>query len=481
MIHVSREGQQFGPYTQEDAQAYLAEGSLLATDLGWTEGSAEWVPLSQLVGGGEGSPSPGPGTGCPKCGAGIEADQVICLSCGHNVDDPIEGPEVVNVAPQEKRKVPPSLTYENEVADRSSFVNSVGWGLLMASLMPVFGDGQWNVPFWGFWKLSEWQLMFNVLAPGLMGATLIFLATSMHGRGRGVIIMVLALVMAGVVIADEEVGRFNVPTPVEDTSEPIPEPLKEGEGTGVTDVPEIKIELENKNVFYEKMDFEPDDHMVSILVFIVAWFGIAIGAKSRYYRIESAPAYIISTIGALAMIVFWFLPGMYGMPVMAAVEALSDNIYLGAGLLLMMVMQLTAAGFCLINTLGKRPSQMKKFANIAVMLTVTSIAMPVLPVWGKVIYEETVDDHARAQKRSDYVGSQFGKIWTGAQMTQKNLALDKVEKPLNAVIGAVCGWLMTGVKYVAWLGGVLILFPLGITEMICGTREQDEGFIVQQQ
>ena len=69
MIHVSREGQQFGPYTQEDAQAYLAEGSLLATDLGWTEGSAEWVPLSQLVGGGEGTPSPVPRTGCPKCGA----------------------------------------------------------------------------------------------------------------------------------------------------------------------------------------------------------------------------------------------------------------------------------------------------------------------------------------------------------------------------------------------------------------------------
>jgi hypothetical protein len=229
------------------------------------------------------------------------------------------------------------------------------------------------------------------------------------------------------------------------------------------------------------MDFRPGDHTVSILVFIVAWFGIATGAKSRYYRIESAPAYIIGMIGAVAMIVFWFLPGMYGMPVMAAVEALSDNIYLGAGLLLMMVMQLAAAVLCLINSLGKRPSQMKKFASTATMLIVTSIAMPVLPVWGKVIYEQTIDDHDRAKKRHEYVASQFGKIWTGTQATQKNLALDKVEKPLNAVIGAICGWLMTGVKYVAWLGGILVLFPLGITETICGTREQDEGFIVKQE
>jgi len=479
MIHVSRDGQQFGPYTQEDAQAYLADGSLLATDLGWTEGSAEWVPLPQLVGG-EGE-SLVPGIGCPKCGAGLESDQVVCLSCGHNVDDPLEASEAVPQAPQEKRKVPPSLTYENEVADRSAFVNSVGWGLLMASLMPVFGDGQWNVPFWEFWKLSEWQLMFNILAPLVIGATLIFLASSMHGRGRGVVIMVLALVMVGVVIADDEVGGFNVPTPIEDTSVPIPEPLKEDERTGDTKIPEIKIEMENTNIFYEKMEFTPGDHTVSILVFIVAWFGIATGAKSRYYRIESAPAYIIGMIGAVAMIVFWFLPGMYGMPVMAAVEALSDNIYLGAGLLLMMVMQLAAAVLCLINSLGKRPSQMKKFASTATMLIVTSIAMPVLPVWGKVIYEETVDDHDRAKKRHDYVASQFGKIWTGTQATQKNLALDKVEKPLNAVVGAICGWLMTGVKYVSWLGGVLILFPLGITETICGTREQDEGFIVKQE
>ena len=161
MIHVSREGQQFGPYTQEDVQAYLAEGRLLATDLGWTEGSAEWVPLPQLVGGEVGAPPSVQGIGCPKCGAGLEADQVICLSCGHNVDDPVDDPEAVPVAPQEKRKVPPSLTYEDEMADRSSFVNSVGWGLLMASFMTVFGDGQWNIPFWKFWEQTEWQAIFS--------------------------------------------------------------------------------------------------------------------------------------------------------------------------------------------------------------------------------------------------------------------------------------------------------------------------------
>ena len=217
------------------------------------------------------------------------------------------------------------------------------------------------------------------------------------------------------------------------------------------------------------------------MVFFVAWLGLVIGAKARYYRIESLSAYIISQIGAVAMFVFWFMPGQFGMPVTAAIDELSNDMFLGVGLLAMMAMQLGAAVFCFMNTLGKKPSQMKRFSNTAVMLIITSIAMPVLPVWGKVIYDECKDDHDRAKRRLDYVDSQFGRIWTGQAATRKDQALNKVEKPINAVIGASCGWLMTGVKYVAWLGGLLILLPLGVIEAICGTRERDEGFIVKQE
>ena len=255
MIHVSREGQQFGPYTQEDVQAYLAEGRLLATDLGWTEGSAEWVPLTQLVGGGAAVSPLVPGIGCPKCGAGLESDQVVCLSCGHNVDDPVADQEAVPVAPVEKRKVPPSLTYEDEMADRSSFVNSVGWGLLMASLMPVFGDGEWNIPLWKFWELEEWQMMFEIVAPGVVGGIMIALATAVHGRSRGVAVFSMGIIFCGMMFADEKIGGLEVFVPVEDTSEPIPEPLSGDAYGNISDLPVKKIELKSKNVFYEKMGY----------------------------------------------------------------------------------------------------------------------------------------------------------------------------------------------------------------------------------
>ena len=53
MIHVMRDGQQFGPYTIEDINAYLAQGTLLPTDQAWYEGAANWMPCLLYT-----SPSP---------------------------------------------------------------------------------------------------------------------------------------------------------------------------------------------------------------------------------------------------------------------------------------------------------------------------------------------------------------------------------------------------------------------------------------
>jgi len=50
MIHISRDGEQFGPYTLEDANAYLVQASLLPTDRAWYEGAPDWMPLTQVPG-----------------------------------------------------------------------------------------------------------------------------------------------------------------------------------------------------------------------------------------------------------------------------------------------------------------------------------------------------------------------------------------------------------------------------------------------
>ena len=218
-----------------------------------------------------------------------------------------------------------------------------------------------------------------------------------------------------------------------------------------------------------------------IPIFLVAWMGVILGAKARFYRIESMTAYIISLIGGLAAVLVWFIPDANGMPVVAAIDMMGNDLIGGIGILVMMAMMVGAGLLCFINTLGKRPSQMKRFSSLAATLMMVSIAVPVIPIWGKVALDEFKDDSERAVKRQKYVESQFGEMFSSYQTAARDKALDKLEKPINAKIGVVCGWLMTGVKYVAWTGGLLVLIPLGLTEILCGTRERDDDFMILQQ
>lgn len=47
-IHVGRDGQNLGAFSLDEVRRKLAEGTFRPTDLGWTEGQADWVPLASL-------------------------------------------------------------------------------------------------------------------------------------------------------------------------------------------------------------------------------------------------------------------------------------------------------------------------------------------------------------------------------------------------------------------------------------------------
>jgi hypothetical protein len=47
---ITRDGQQYGPYTLADLQRYVASGEILVTDLARSEGMNEPLPVSQIIG-----------------------------------------------------------------------------------------------------------------------------------------------------------------------------------------------------------------------------------------------------------------------------------------------------------------------------------------------------------------------------------------------------------------------------------------------
>ena len=71
--HITREGQNYGPYTLEDLQRYVASGNILLTDMARSDGGTEWVPVSQILGTGAEvppvAPALVPGAYVPPSGA----------------------------------------------------------------------------------------------------------------------------------------------------------------------------------------------------------------------------------------------------------------------------------------------------------------------------------------------------------------------------------------------------------------------------
>jgi len=88
MIHIDRGGERMGPYSLEDVNRYLADGTLRPSDLGWYDGAAGWVPVTNIegvvaAGGAVPPPTPGAaGSTCPNCQAPVETTQIVCMGCG---------------------------------------------------------------------------------------------------------------------------------------------------------------------------------------------------------------------------------------------------------------------------------------------------------------------------------------------------------------------------------------------------------------
>jgi hypothetical protein len=55
--YITRGGQQYGPYSLADLQRYVASGNILPTDMGRSETMNQWVPVSQILAGGQ-TPAP---------------------------------------------------------------------------------------------------------------------------------------------------------------------------------------------------------------------------------------------------------------------------------------------------------------------------------------------------------------------------------------------------------------------------------------
>jgi hypothetical protein len=84
-LYISKDNQQLGPYTLDQARQLVANGTFQATDWAWHEGSADWVPLQQVPGFAIAAPAPYVPIGAAPAASAVDRPRrpvlvwIICL------------------------------------------------------------------------------------------------------------------------------------------------------------------------------------------------------------------------------------------------------------------------------------------------------------------------------------------------------------------------------------------------------------------
>jgi hypothetical protein len=186
-IHITRKGEQHGPYPEASAREMLAAGQLLPTDLAWHAGADGWKPLGEVLGVGAqpaATPSPPPkppGAGIPKrtmAGAALAEEKPAEEK---SEDSEAEDPDKIRVT----RKGEPIGPYSREKAEK------------------YFTDGQLLPTDWGWHDgMDNWKPLYEVLGVEVPAQTAA-VATGKPGKGKkvalivGIVVLVAGLGAAG--------------------------------------------------------------------------------------------------------------------------------------------------------------------------------------------------------------------------------------------------------------------------------------------
>jgi len=198
--YIQRQLNEYGPYTLADLQRYVAQGSILLTDMARSEGMTEWAPLSTIIGNipvqvtPQAMPS---GVVSPSVGGTVYSGQVA-------------SPQVGNAYP-----IPPDLHW--------ALVLLIGWFCGIFPLVWLFVQA-------GFVrKLNRESKFMTFMIAGLcieLGSFFVFFVaagmTANNGEPSPIVFLLLLGVLGGTVLYI--VGIFQMRSAIEDhynSAEPI--------------------------------------------------------------------------------------------------------------------------------------------------------------------------------------------------------------------------------------------------------------------
>ncbi len=189
-IHITRNGEQHGPYPEATARQMLEAGQLLPADLAWFEGAEGWKPLSEVLGAAAeppATPPSPPAGGIPKrtmAGAAPAEEKPE--------DSEPDDPDKISVT----RKGEPIGPYSREKAKE------------------YFASGQLLPTDWGWHDgMDDWKPINQVL--GMVAPAQTTAAAGKPGKGKkvaiiaGIVVLVSGLIFAGITFGPDLVAKVS--------------------------------------------------------------------------------------------------------------------------------------------------------------------------------------------------------------------------------------------------------------------------------
>jgi hypothetical protein len=186
-IHITRKGEQHGPYPEANAREMLAAGQLLPTDLAWHAGADGWKPLGEVLGAATQPPATPPPS--PPPAGGGTPKRTVAGTAPAEEKPAEEKPEESEPDDPDKilvtRKGEPIGPYSREKAKE------------------YFASGQLLPTDWGWHDgMDDWKPINEVL--GMAAPAQTAAAGGRPGKGKkvamiaGIVVLVSGLIFAGI-------------------------------------------------------------------------------------------------------------------------------------------------------------------------------------------------------------------------------------------------------------------------------------------
>ena len=432
-IHITRKGEQFGPYPEETARQFLTDGQLKATDLAWHDGADGWKPLPEVLGiaAAPGAPPPPPAPGNappsePAAPAGPPPDTVVHISRNGERHGPYKyetakkylaegslkpsdsswhegldgwkplGELMGSTASAGTAAPPPPATGKNcpqcSVALEPNAIFCIQCGYNLQA-----GQGTQSLPGGGMpgmaqqpvaqatyslgdeEDLKQTHLMYagvamiiGVVFPIYTGDGISFPNFDLSGAsGKAVIASIWPLIVGITMAAMAKTTK---------------DPVRCGVALGLSLFFILFVTFaEQKIVRFPGMPLMGTMGGSNLntggppVIFYLGFFCLTMGCHARHMRPGNLPAYIISLVGGGFVCLNWLIPTSGSdVPLFAVFKSFNFSFSLGLTMLIFMGAQIAAAVFCFITTRSQPGFQVAAKTMLSLRLFLGSFAAALL-------------------------------------------------------------------------------------------------------